>query len=410
MSARDKRRLHSDKTAEQAGRIGLNQIVDQGLVGADPASRDRGKSQLKEFVSQVLEGQVTISKDTEAMINARVAQIDHLVSIQLNEILRHPQFQELEASWRGLKYLTDHVETGTRVKIRILNVSKGELKQDLEEAPELDYDGTFKRICEENFGYVGGAAVIVGDYEFAWNAEDFVLLDKISRAAAAAHALFLTATTAGPWNARLNSPENVAQALDSCGYARWANSFLQREHSRYLGLCLPRLLLRLPWEPEGAMEGLTHEFDESKCLWGNGAYAVAAMLVREFALHFHGKPSGTVERRDELTPEACVLDCQTDITFDERTAEVLSNFGFLPLATHKSTRLSALVKALQDQATASGMAGFDFFAERTIQDLAQSQGVKPMTDIRLLAGDWPELETLDQMVEEIYRDRKTSSP
>ena len=86
---------------EQTERGLLDQIVEQGRIARDPAARERGRNLVKEFVSQVLEGSMTVSKDAEAMISARIAQIDHLLSIQLNEILHHAAFQKLEASWRG---------------------------------------------------------------------------------------------------------------------------------------------------------------------------------------------------------------------------------------------------------------------------------------------------------------------
>src|ERR1039458_6142329 len=74
----------------------LDQIVEEGRMAKDPAARERGKNLVKEFVAQVLEGTITVSKDAEAMINARIAQIDHLVSLQLNAVLHHPVFQKLD--------------------------------------------------------------------------------------------------------------------------------------------------------------------------------------------------------------------------------------------------------------------------------------------------------------------------
>jgi type VI secretion system protein ImpC len=119
------------QVTEQVGEKSLlDQIVETGRVGTDAATRERGKNLVKEFINQVLEGSVTVSRDTEAMINARIAQIDHLLSIQLNEVLHHPTFQKLEASWRGLKYLLSQSETGTQLKIRVLNVSKKDLLRD----------------------------------------------------------------------------------------------------------------------------------------------------------------------------------------------------------------------------------------------------------------------------------------
>src|SRR5262249_44891101 len=135
----------------------LDQIVEQGRFGADTAARERGKNLVKEFVAQVLEGSMTIAKDAEMMINARIAQIDHLLSIQLNEIMHHATFQKLEGSWRGLKYLMDHSETGTQLKIRVLNVTKKELLRDIEKAPEFDQSAIFKKVYEEEYGIFGGA-------------------------------------------------------------------------------------------------------------------------------------------------------------------------------------------------------------------------------------------------------------
>src|SRR5229473_7948253 len=124
----------------------LDQIVEQGKLGKDPAARERGKSLIKEFVSQVLQGEMTVSRDTESMINARIAQIDHLLSIQLNEIMHHAAFQKLEGSWRGLKHLLDHSETGTQLKIRVMNATKKDLLRDIEKAPEFDQSALFKKI------------------------------------------------------------------------------------------------------------------------------------------------------------------------------------------------------------------------------------------------------------------------
>src|ERR1051325_4828611 len=129
------------------------------------------------------------------MINARIAQIDHLVSIQLNEIMHHPAFQKLEGSWRGVKYLMDQSETGVMLKIKILNVSKKELLKDLQRAPEFDQSALFKKVYEEEYGVFGGApfSALIGDYEFGRGGEDIELLEKISQVASAAHAPFLTA-------------------------------------------------------------------------------------------------------------------------------------------------------------------------------------------------------------------------
>src|SRR5216683_7698278 len=131
----DAKQSAAPQAAEQVVEKGLlDQIVEEGRLAKDTGARERGKDLVKEFVAQVLDGSMTISKDAEAMINARIAQIDHLLSIQLNEILHHAVFQKLESTWRGLRYLLDQSETNATLKIKILNVNRRELLKDLQRA------------------------------------------------------------------------------------------------------------------------------------------------------------------------------------------------------------------------------------------------------------------------------------
>ncbi len=110
----------------------LDQIVEKGRLAKDDKQKQWGKSLVGEFVNQILEGEMTVSADIEAMINQRIAQIDHLLSLQVNTILHHPEFQKLEATWRGLRYLLEQSETGPNCKIKVLNVSKKEMLRDLQ--------------------------------------------------------------------------------------------------------------------------------------------------------------------------------------------------------------------------------------------------------------------------------------
>ena len=230
---------------------------------------------------------MTIAKDAEMMINARIAQIDHLLSIQLNEILHHPSFQKLEGSWRGLKYLMDHSETGVGLKIRVLNVTKKELLRDLEKAPEFDQSALFKKVYEEEYGIFGGApfGALIGDYEFGKHPEDMELLEGVSHVAAQAHAPFVSAAAPDLFNLEsytsLDAPRDLAKIFDTTEYAKW-KSFRQSEDSRYVALTLPRTLARLPYgndtKPvdEFRYEEHVDGTDHSKYLWMNAAYALGS--------------------------------------------------------------------------------------------------------------------------------------
>jgi type VI secretion system protein ImpC len=348
---------------EQVAEKGLlDQIVEQGKVGTDAATRERGKSLVKEFINQVLEGQVTISKDTEAMINARVAQIDHLVSIQLNEILHHPQFQKLEGSWRGLKYLLSQSETSQMLKIRVMNVSKKDLLRDLQRAAEFDQSALFKKIYEEEFGVFGGDpfAAIVGDYEFGKHPEDLELLEKVSNVAAAAHAPFLTAAASQLMNmesfTQLDQPRDIAKIFDTTEFAKW-KGFRQSDDSRYVGLCVPHVLMRLPYGRDTApVDAFNYEegvdgTDHSKYLWGNAAYAMGARLTNAFAQYgwcaairgveggglVEGLPAHTF-RTDEGD---VALKCPTEIAITDRREKELADQGLIPLVHCKGTDKAA---------------------------------------------------------------------
>ena len=215
MPEKEKSAVATQTAEKQAGGGLLDQIVEQGRLGKDPAARERGKSLVKEFVSQVLQGEMTVSRDTESMINARIAQIDHLLSIQLNEILHHSEFQKLEGTWRGLKYMLDQSETSDMLKIKILNCSKKEMLRDLQRAPEFDQSALFKKVYEEEFGVFGGApfGALLGNYEFGKGPEDLELLEKVSNVAAAAHAPFLTGASPEMFNmdsfTNLDAPRDI---------------------------------------------------------------------------------------------------------------------------------------------------------------------------------------------------------
>jgi type VI secretion system protein ImpC len=185
-------------------------------------------------VAQVLDGSMTIARDAEMMINARIAQIDHLISLQLNEVMHNATFQKLEGTWRGIKYLMDQSETGVMLKIKVLNVGKKELLKDLQRAPEFDQSALFKKVYEEEYGSLRrislwrpGGRLRVRQTPRRHRA----LLEKISNVAAAAHAPFVSAAAPDLFNLQsyttLDAPRDLAKIFDTTEYAKW-KSFRRR--------------------------------------------------------------------------------------------------------------------------------------------------------------------------------------
>jgi len=348
----------------------LDQIVEEGRFGADTATRERGKNLIKEFVAQVLEGSMTVAKDAEMMINARIAQIDHLLSLQLNEIVHHPSFQKLEGSWRGLKHLMDHSETGVGLKIKVMNCTKKELLRDLQKAPEFDQSALFKKVYEEEYGVFGGSpfGALIGDYEFGKHPEDMELLEQVSHVAASAHAPFVTAASADLFNlpsyTELGAPRDLAKIFDTTEYAKW-KSFRQSEDSRYVALCLPRTLGRLPYGKDTKpVEAFSYEehvdgTDHSKYLWMNAAYSLGTRLTNSFSVYgmcvaMRGvEGGGLVEGlpvHNFYTDEGDIaMKCPTEVAITDRREKELADLGFAPLVHCKGTDYAAFFSVQSGQ-------------------------------------------------------------
>ena len=340
----------------------LDQIVAEGRFSRDAASQERGKDLVKEFVSQVLEGHVTVTRDTEAAIQARLAQIDQLISRQLNEVMHHASFQKLEGSWRGLKYLMDQSETGEGLKIKVLNVSKKDLLKDLQRASEFDQSAMFKKVYEEEFGVFGGApfSALIGDYEFGRHPEDIEMLERVSQVAAAAHAPFLSSASPDLLNlssyTQLGAPRDVAKIFDSTEYAKW-KSFRASEDSRYVGLALPRVLIRLPYGKETKpVEAFDFEeevdgADHSKYLWSNAAYALGARLTDAYAkygwcaairgVENGGLVQGLPAHTFKTDQGDVALKCPTEVEITDRREKELADQGLIPLVHCKGTDYAA---------------------------------------------------------------------
>ncbi|MGE5238554.1 MAG: type VI secretion system contractile sheath large subunit [Chloroflexota bacterium] len=340
----------------------LDQILEKGRMVRDESQREWARDLIGEFVKQVMEGTMTVSKDTELMINARIAQIDRLISSQLNEIMHHPEFQKMEASWRGLHYLVFQTETSEHLRIRVLNCSKKELLKDMEKATEFDQSTLFKKIYEEEFGTFGGASygALLGDYEFGNHPQDLALLEKVSQVAAAAHAPFIAAASPTMLNLEsytdLGTPRDLAKIFQSVEYAKW-KSFRDSEDSRYVGLALPHILMRLPYgQANVPVETFNYEedvdgTDHTKYLWGNAAYALGTRLTEAFA-KFHwtaairgveggGLVQGLPVHTFRTDEGEVALKCPTEIAITDRREKELADLGFIPLVHCKGTDYAA---------------------------------------------------------------------
>jgi len=362
MAEKDQVKEQASAETVQESKSLLDQIIEDGRMARDETQKARARDLIGEFVAQITHGAMAVSKNTEAMINARISQIDKLISDQLNVIMHHEEFQRLEGSWRGLFYLVNQSETGERLKIRVMNATKRELLKDMEKAPEFDQSTLFKKIYEEEFGMFGGASygAIIGDYEFGNNPQDLTLLEKVSQVAAAAHAPFLTAASPTLFNldgfTDLGTPRDLAKIFQTVEYAKW-KSFRESEDSRYVAMTLPHVLMRLPYGKEN-IPVETFDFEEDvtgadhhKYLWGNAAYALGVRLTDAFAKYhwtaaIRGVEGGGLVQGLPVhtfkTDEGDVaLKCPTEIAITDRREKELGDLGFIPLVHCKGTDYAA---------------------------------------------------------------------
>jgi type VI secretion system protein ImpC len=341
----------------------MDRVILDGRIVRDDSQRPYAMTLISEYATQVLDEGMTVNKNsTVAGIKQRIAEIDQIVSDQLNAIMHSPEFQNLEAAWRGLHYLVMNTETGTMLKLRLLNATKKELLADLEKATEFDQSALFKKIYEEEYGTFGGNpfSVLIGDYEFGRVPQDTSMLEQISHVAAAAHAPFITAASPKlfDWDnfTELSVPRDLAKQFESTELIKW-RSFRDSEDSRYVTLTLPHVLLRLPYGPKTVP---VDEFDfvedvdgkdHSKYLWGNSAYALAQRITDAFAKYqwcaairgveggglIEGLPVHIFQTEDG----DLAMKCPTEISITDRRENELNSLGFVAVCHRKNSDQAA---------------------------------------------------------------------
>ncbi|WP_347330429.1 type VI secretion system contractile sheath large subunit [Marinimicrobium locisalis] len=340
-------------------------FLEQAITATRQTPADETQDLLKTLAQEAMSGTVKWDKNLTVTINKAIAAVDELMSTQLSEIMHHEKFQKLEGSWRGLNHLVMNSETGSQLKIRMLNLSKKELTKDLEKAVEFDQSQIFKKIYESEFGTAGGQpySALIGDYEFSSHPDDISLLSQMSNVAAAGFCPFLSAAAPEMFGfedyTELSKPRDLEKIFDSAEYIQW-RSFRESDDARFVTLTMPRVLARLPYgsatKPVEAFnfeevavgengQHLATEHDDY--CWMNAAYALGTTLTTAFAEYgwctsIRGAEGGG--RVDNLPSHTFVSDdgdvdqkCPTEIGITDRREAELSKLGFLPLCHYKNT-------------------------------------------------------------------------
>lgn len=331
-------------------------------------AKEAVESAVKTLAEQALQHTTLISKDVLKSIESMIAAIDHKLTEQINLIIHHPDFQQLESAWRGLHYLVNNTETDEMLKIRVMNISKNELRKTLRKFKGTAWDQSplFKKVYEEEYGQFGGEpfGCLVGDYYFDHSPPDVELLREMSQVAAASHTPFLAAAAPtvmqmDSWQ-ELSNPRDLTKIFQTPEYAAW-RSLRESEDSRYIGLAMPRFLARRPY---GAKSDPIEEFDfeedvegadHNKYAWANSAYAMATNITRAFKLYgwttrIRGiEAGGAVENLPTHTfptdDGGVDMKCPTEIAISDRREAELAKNGFMPLIHKKNSDFAAFIGA-----------------------------------------------------------------
>ena len=346
----------------------FEQLLQKEFRPQTDAAKSAIQQSVQTLAEQALVNTKLVSTEVVKSIEAMIAEIDKRLGEQLNKVLHHPDFQQLEGAWRGLQYLVNNTETDEFLKIRVFNITKKELHKTLRRFKGTAWDQSpiFKKIYEQEYGTFGGEpfGCLVGDYYFDQSPPDVELLGEMAKVSAAAHTPFISGGSPSvmqmqSWQ-ELANPRDLTKIFQTPEYASW-RSLRESDDSRYIGLAMPRFLARLPYgaktDPvdEFDFEEETEGADHARYCWANSAYAMATNITRSFKLYgwcsrIRGIESGGAVEGLPVhtfpTDDGGVdMKCPTEIAITDRREAELAKNGFMPLVHKKNSDFAAFIGA-----------------------------------------------------------------
>ncbi len=262
---------------EQASSL-LDQIMAQTRIQPGSEGYDVARQGVTAFIASILQSTASAEPVNKLVVDSMIADIDERISRQMDVIIHAPAFQQVESFWRSLKTMVDRVDFRENIKVNVLHVTKQELLEDFEFAPEIIQSGFYKHVYSSGFGQFGGEpiAAVLGAYEFKNTAPDMKLLQYVSAVGAMAHAPFLSSVSPefmglNSWT-ELPNIKDLYAIFEGPAYTKW-RALRDSEDSRYLGLTAPRFLLRQPYSPtDNPVKNFNYYEDVSQnhedYLWG----------------------------------------------------------------------------------------------------------------------------------------------
>jgi type VI secretion system protein ImpC len=342
----------------------LDEILSETKIKPSDEGYEVARRGVQAFIAEMLAPAHAKEKIDKAAVDAMIAEIDKRLSLQVNEILHHPALQKLESTWRGLKFMIDRTDFRENIKVEMLSVSKEDLLTDFEDAPEITKSGLYRTVYSNEYGVFGGKpyGLLVGNYDFGPGPQDVELLRKFGSVAAMSHAPFISNAGAEFFGEtdflKLPQLKDLKSLMEGPQYARW-HSFRESEDARYVGLCLPRFLLRLPYG-EKTIPIKSFNFNEETVgdhhsyLWGHASIALASRVADSFAKYrwcpniIGPQSGGAVENLPLHTFEALgeiQNKIPTEVLITDRREFELAEEGFIALTFRKDSDNAAFFSA-----------------------------------------------------------------
>lgn len=342
----------------------LDEIMAQTRIAPSEEGYDIAKKGVAAFIENLMGSQHSAEPVNKSLVDQMLVELDKKISAQMDEILHNSQFQAMESAWRGLKLFVDRTDFRENNKVEILHVTKDELLEDFEFAPETAQSGLYKHVYSAGYGQFGGEPVgaIIGNYAFTPSTPDMKLLQYMGALGAMAHAPFISSV--GPEFFGIDSFEELPNIKDlkstfeSPKYTKW-RSLRESEDARYLGLTAPRFLLRVPYDPiENPVKSFNYAENVSAShehyLWGNTAFAFATRLTDSFAKYrwcpniIGPQSGGAVEDLPVHVFEsmgALQSKIPTEVLITDRKEFELAEEGFIALTMRKGSDNAAFFSA-----------------------------------------------------------------
>jgi type VI secretion system protein ImpC len=285
-------RAQFEQSAEAEGVSLIDQIMQETRMQPAGEGYDTAKKGVQAFIGDLLGPHRKGEKVERKLVDNMIAEIDNRISQQVDQIIHHESFQKLESSWRGLKMLVDRTDFCENISIELLSVSKDELLEDFQDAPDITKSGLYKHAYSAEFGQFGGRpyGTIISDYQFGPGAQDVKLLGLLAGVSAMCHAPFIACAGAEFFGLEnydgMPNLKDLESIFEGPQYTKW-QAFRESDDSRNVGLTLPRFLLREPYGENNPSKEFNYsesvEGSKENFLWGNSSFAFATNLTRSYA-------------------------------------------------------------------------------------------------------------------------------